>query len=179
MNWWSPVTIYNASKMNVLARVSSDSITEQKRKQVPCTFTTEPLLEKYLQTTKSGYSVVERFSRVDFFPEKSKDTAYVSIKPHDDGKGRYMHLCEDHPVKRDCHGVIITENFYIRIAKGEWVDTEGKSYKPPENPSRAGPEPTGLTSLRTKHSNLENTRGINAEDGNENTVSSSSYFSTN
>lgn len=76
--------------------------------------------------------------------------------------------------------MIITEKFYIRNAKSEWVDTEGKSYKPPQNPSRTGPEPTGLTSLRTNNSNRENTRGITVEDGNVNTeddVSSTGYFS--
>lgn len=162
MSWWGPVTIYNASKMNVLARVSSDSVTEQQRNQALGTMTTDTL-KRYLQTAKTGYSVVQRFSQVDFYPENTKATAYVSIKPHDDGTGRYMHLCEDHPVKRGGCGLIITEKFYIRNAKSKWVDTEGKSYKPPQNPSRTGPEPTGLTSLRT------NTRSTSVEDGNENT----------
>lgn len=160
MNWQGPVSIYNASKMNVLARVSSDSITEQQRNQALGIWTTEK--RSFLQTAKTGYSVVQRFSQVDFYPENTKATAYVSIKPHDDGTGRYMHLCKDHPVKRDGCGLIITDKFYIRNAKSEWVDTEGKCYKPLQNPSRTGPEPTGLTSLRT------NTRSINVEDGNEN-----------
>lgn len=85
MNWWDPVTIYNASNINVLARVSSDSLTEKQTNMALGKLTTE----RYLQTTKSGYSVIQSFSRVDFYPEKSKATAYVSITPHDDGTGRY------------------------------------------------------------------------------------------
>lgn len=169
MNWWDPVTIYNASNINVLARVTSDSITDQQR-NIALGSATIDTLKSYEQTTKTGYSVVQRFSRVDFYPEKSKATAYVSIKPQDVGKGKYMHLCEDHPVKRDGYGVIITEKFYIRNAKKDWVDTEGISYKPPlQIPSRDGPEPTGLTYLKTQKSNLEDTRSNTLEDGNANT----------
>ncbi|CAG2243311.1 unnamed protein product [Mytilus edulis] len=64
------------------------------------------------------------------FPEGTKETAYVSIKPTGDDNSMYMFLCEDLPVNRGGPGVIISEDFYLRNAKSAWVDTNGKSHDP-------------------------------------------------
>ncbi|CAC5418201.1 unnamed protein product [Mytilus coruscus] len=168
MSWGSrkPVTVYNASNTNVLARVSSDSAIENYRGIAFWKFS-KTFTDSFDQTSKSGYSVVEKCSRVDFFPEKAKDTAYVSIKPSSAGKGKYMFLCQDHPVRVDGYGVIVTPNFYIRNAKDEWKDTDGNIYKPTQKPSKIGADPTGLNFLRTNKSNLETTCTTTAT-GNEN-----------
>lgn len=154
MSWRKPVTVYNASNTNILARVSSDSITENQKGIALGKFS-KGTVDKFDQSTKTGFSVVQRFSRVEFSPEKAKDTAYVSIKPNDTGKGKYMYLCQDHPVKGEGYGVIVTQNFYIRNAKDEWKDIDGVDHKPPKKANKTGPEPTGLNFLATNDNDLE------------------------
>ncbi|CAC5403248.1 unnamed protein product [Mytilus coruscus] len=149
-----PVTVYNSSNTNVLARVSSYSVIELFRDINLGNFSKQ-FADSFDQISKSGYSVVEKYSRVEFFPEKAKETAYVSIKPSDNGKSTYIHLCQDHPVQSEGYGVIVTGNFYIRNAKDEWKDIDGINHKPLQNPSRTGPEPTGLNFLATNNHNLE------------------------
>lgn len=149
-----PVTVYNASNFDVLARVSSYSVTELFR-DIPLGNFSKQFADSFEQTSTSGFSVVEKNSRVDFFPEKAKETAYVSIKTSDNGKGKYMYLCQDHPVQSEGYGLIVTANFYIRNAKDEWKDIDGMNHKPLENPIRRGSEPTGLIFLITNDNNLD------------------------
>lgn len=169
-----PVTVYNASKTNVLARVTSDYQSETAL-GVGVGPITVRNTAKYEKPVKHGFSMVEKWSKVAFFPEKNKKTAYVSIKPTGDAKSEYMYLCEDHPVEDDDSGVIITKNFYLRIAKSAWTDTDGESHEP-KNEKKEHRELSGIKYL-VKHNSKqvntlsdtveENTEIANA-DGNEN-----------
>lgn len=176
-----PLTVYNASNRHVLVRVTTDSISEKQR-EYGFGSLSKKSNDIYQQTAKSGFSMVQRHSQVEFFPEGTKETAYVSIKPTGDDNSMYMFLCEDLPVKRDGYGVIISEDFYLRNAKSAWVDTDGKSHDPnknitkktadkqktadipkdtektddmPENNNKMYPEPSGIKYLRKNNSNVE------------------------
>ncbi|CAG2200194.1 unnamed protein product [Mytilus edulis] len=122
---------------------------------LPWVIFSKQFADSFEQISKSGFSVVEKNSRVDFFSEKAKETAYVSIKTSHNGKGKYMYLCQDHPVQSQGYGLIVTANFYIRNAKDEWKDIDGINHKPLPNPNRPGPKLTGLIFLETNDNNLD------------------------
>lgn len=159
-----PVTIYNASNMHVLVRVASDSTSGRQRELGVWSFLGKTN-DTYELTTKSGFSMVQRFSKFEFFPEVSKKTAYVSIKPTGDNNSMYMFLCEDLPVKAEGSGVIISKQFYIRNSKENWYDIDGNNHDPKieqegtekideslKDKNKKLPEPSGLQYLRKPNS---------------------------
>lgn len=164
-----PVTVYNASNENVMVKVASDSISERQR-ELGISSIAGKAYETYQLTPKSGFSMVQRHSQVEFFPEKTKSTAYISIKPTGKTNSMYMFLCEDHPIEADGAGVIISKEFYLRIAKSKWTDTAGYNHNPYKKDevskkkvedSKIDKDPSGITYLLKAKSYAELDRNNN------------------
>lgn len=171
-----PVTVYNASGKNVLVKVTSDTISERQRELGIWSFAGKAN-ETYQPTSKSGFSMVQKYSEVEFFPEKNKSTAYISIKPTDEKKSMYMFLCEDHPIKAEGSGVIISKDFYLRIAQDKWTDTVGYDHNPYKKEEGSQKEvdesriiktePSGIKYLQKAKSDAEQKKaGIVTSNGN-------------
>ncbi|VDI82478.1 Hypothetical predicted protein [Mytilus galloprovincialis] len=81
---------------------------------------------------KYGYTLVNRYTSMEFFPASSKGVCYVTIKFGPDDQKT---ICKIHPlqVKR---GLIIDKFCHVHNAKNrkKWTDTDGIYHKPdPKN----------------------------------------------
>lgn len=131
-----PINIANSSSHNVYVQVTSD-IPYKTAKGVEMGGNAVMLGGANLRVNnekewelpdKTGYTYVNRYSYMQFFPDAKKKICYVTIKlNHNDN----LCICANHPLQLN-HGIIITQDCYVRNAKkGQiWEDVNGENHDP-------------------------------------------------
>lgn len=130
----SHIFISNASSHNVYVKVSCD-IEYKKAENIGVDANAGPFggvgvyvnqERQWISTDKAGYTLVTRYSSMQFHPDSKKGTCYVTIK----FKGNTF-LCENHPLSVN-NGLIIDSSCYVHTAKkrSTWTDSDGIDHKP-------------------------------------------------
>lgn len=84
---------------------------------------------QWKETSKVGFTKLNRYSSMEFHPDSQKKVCYVTIETRTD-RGTISH-CENHPLAKN-RGLIIDSSLYIHNAKkgSTWTDIDGVKHRP-------------------------------------------------
>lgn len=130
------IYISNASSHNVYVRVLCD-ISYRKATSIGVGATAGTFggigihankEKKWSLADKVGYTIMNRYSSMEFHQDSSKEVCYVTIKVKTDEE---KYLCENHPLRLKC-GLIIDGSCYIHSTKKGlyWTDIDGICHQP-------------------------------------------------